>query len=124
MAGYTDRTGTSSPDGPVREGRAGADVGALGRALPGHPAGRPPATHAAAHRAEAVGHVDRRPAGGPRPVPPRSRSALDRSDGGPSGLSGRGGPVVSAAHLAEASEGGPPILEARDVQLSFGATPA
>jgi putative ABC transport system ATP-binding protein len=31
---------------------------------------------------------------------------------------------VSAAHLAEVTGGGVPILEARDVQLSFGATPA
>ena len=54
----------------------------------------------------------------------RSRSSLDRSDGGPSGLSGRGGPVVSTAHLAEKADGGVPVLEARDVQLSFGATPA
>jgi hypothetical protein len=38
MAGYTDRTGTSSPDRSVREGGAGLDAGPLGRALPGHPA--------------------------------------------------------------------------------------
>jgi len=31
---------------------------------------------------------------------------------------------VSAAHLAEIAERGAPILEARDVHLSFGATPA
>ena len=31
---------------------------------------------------------------------------------------------MSTAHLAEEAEGGVPVLEARDVQLSFGATPA
>jgi putative ABC transport system ATP-binding protein len=31
---------------------------------------------------------------------------------------------MSTAHLAEKADGGVPVLEARDVQLSFGATPA
>src|SRR6266508_2329047 len=97
MARRAGRSRTSPTDGALREGRA---------------------------RAEAVGQLGRCPARRSRPVPPRSRSAVDRADLRPPRCSERGGAVVSAAHLPATVERREPVVEARDVRLSFGATPA
>ena len=55
-------------------------LGPRRRAVPRHPARRPPAADARADRAEAHRRPGRRAARRPRPVPPRGRPALDRPD--------------------------------------------
>ena len=125
VAGRAGRRRAAPADGAVRQGRPGADAGPPGRALPRHPAGRPPAADAGADRAQAVGQPGRRAAGRSRPVPSRSRSALDRHDRGPPRRRWRrwcGHERRPSVRVRSTARRGS-VIEARDVQLSFGADP-
>src|SRR4051794_16461126 len=114
MAARAGRARTPSADSVVRQGHARADVRPARGPVPRHPAGGAPATHAGADRVAADGQRGRRAPRRSRPVPSRGRSALDRPDRRAAERAGEGGTAMTASAL----------IEARDVQLSFGPTPA
>ena len=58
------------------------------------------------------------------PLPPRGRSSVDRHDGGSAARIGRGGGVVSTASGSDVMLVRGTVLEARNLFLSFGETPA
>src|SRR5262249_25736968 len=96
----------------VRQGRARADARSPGRGVPRHPASRASPTHARTDRTAPQRRTHRQPARRPRAVPSRGSPALDRSDRGSPRRSRRGGALMTA------------LVEAREVVLSFGSTPA
>src|SRR6202050_750953 len=110
MARHPDRSRTAPADGAVRQGRALPHAGPACGPVPGSPARRAPAADARAHRAQAGRQPSRHPARRPRPVPPGSGPALDRPHRGPAGRTRTRGKTM--------------IIEARDVEKSFGRTPA
>ena len=80
-----------------------------------------------------TGGVDRRAPGRPRPVPPGSRPALDRHDGGPARRPGARWSAPRRPRIPdrEGRDAASPcpvrpgcLIEARDVVRSFGQTPA
>src|SRR6185312_3888525 len=110
MARDPVRARAAPADGAVRQGRAVPHAGPPRRPLPGSPARRAPAADTRAHRAQAARQPGRYPARRPRAVPPGSGPALDRPHRGPAERTGAGGQTM--------------IIEARDVEKSFGQTPA
>src|SRR4030095_5770098 len=66
----------------------------------------------------------RRPPRAPCPVPPRSRPAMDRPHHGAAGGLGGGDPVMNGMSIPSELPEPRRVIEARDVVLSFGETPA
>src|ERR1700722_20336082 len=101
----------------VRQGRARAHARQARRQLPGRPAGGAPAADARAHRVQAAGRHPRRAARRPLPLPPGGGPAMDRPHGGAAGhdRADSAGAVMTPDHK---------FIEAVDLSLSFGSTPA
>ena len=78
-----------------------------------------------ADRPQAHRQHGRRAAGRSRPVPSGGRPALDRPDHGPPRIPGEGGAGMTGINALRAqSDTGAPLIHARDLELSFGQTPA
>src|ERR1019366_4758760 len=124
LVGPAHRTRAAPPDRSLRQGRACPDVGWLGRGISRCPKGRPSPTNAGTDRPQTEGEPCRRSPRRSWALPPRGRPPLDRHDGGPSARLVSGGASMSQRPLPVACPSPAGVLEARDVCLSFGETPA
>src|SRR6202042_2151661 len=97
-----------------------------GGGVPRRAAGRAPRPDSRAHRGQATRQPRRRPARRPRPVPSRGRLALDRPHRGTTHRARGGGGAVNGTNGSAGAGpgGGGVIVEARDLVISFGETPA
>ena len=73
---------------------------------------------------QTAGQPRRRAPRRPRALSPGGRSALDRPHRGAARRTRRGGGVVNGTNSSPAAQSGRAIIEARDLVISFGETPA